>query len=795
MKTETVDYDVVVCGGGMAGFCAAVAAARKGAKTCLVQDRPVLGGNASSEVRVTVHGAACHHPGMRETGIVGEALNDERRNNHIYPFENGWTNSVHDMALYNIVMEEPNLTLQLNTGVRDVRLSNGRWGMDQLAEWPVATDEKGYHHRPACHDGLSIEAIKAYVANNETELILEAKQFIDCTGDALVGHLAGCEWRWGSESREETGEVHAPSEASTDTMGHSIHIRCIDTGRPAPFKAPHWAKHYDDAAFFYEQGRKPVEPEGGFWWIEIGVPWDTIYDTETIRHELTRHALGVWDWMKNKDPKMKDKCTNYALEFIGQVPGKRESRRLIGHHFLNENELQTRENFPDECAYGGWFIDLHTPGGLLAPTSEEDSALGYDSQLKSVALKYIGPYGMPLRSLLSRDVPNLSMAGRNLSVTHAALGTVRVMATCGLMGQAVGTAVAMALKEGKTPIEFANESATTYKQALLRDGCYLPHNRNEDPADLALRAATSSSSQALFSGLGTWDKVEDTNLREKTWTSGTGHTMPLGKTPCQWFHLGGGQLDRIALALHNPTEESVPARALLRPVENIWAYETGGADPVWEQSFEIPAGFDSSLWLEAALSDLPEGCYRLELQGDSSEAVWRCSSNRAHGVFGGHIIGSGRFHWNRLHGEFAFQMEPAQAIFQPKEILSGVTRPAASTNMWLSDPGKAMPQSVGLKWSDAVKIARIELTFPSQLVLETHWENPFYVAPHVAKRYRLQVRGADGWEDVAVESDNNAHRRSHILEAPVHTSELRVVVEETHGARSAGLAEIRCYED
>ena len=295
MREIIKEYEVIVVGGGMSGFCAAVAAARQGAKTCLVHDRPVLGGNASSEVRVTVHGAACHHPYMRETGILGEAMNDERRANHLYPIENGWTNSVHDMALYNMAISEPNLELCLNTSLRDVQLEDGSWGLDSLANWPAATDERGYTVRPSCNHGKTIQAIRAYVANAETELVLQAKQFIDCTGDALLGHLAGCEWRWGSESKEETGEIHAAPKASRDTMGNSIHIRCIDTGKPAFFTPPDWAMHYEDAAFFYEQGRLPNEPEGGFWWLEIGVPWDTIFDNETIRHELTRHALGVWD--------------------------------------------------------------------------------------------------------------------------------------------------------------------------------------------------------------------------------------------------------------------------------------------------------------------------------------------------------------------------------------------------------------------------------------------------------------------------------------------------------------------
>lgn len=793
MRSIEKEYDLVICGGGMAGFCAGIAAARNGLATCLIQDRPVLGGNASSEVRVTVHGAACHHPGARETGVLGEAMQAERRSNHLYPIENGWTNSVHDMALYDMAIREPTLSCQLNTSLVDVQLEDGSWGLSQLSRWPVPEASRGYLLRPACHGGMKLKAVRCRVANAETELLISGKYFLDATGDALLAHLAGCEWRMGSESREETSEVHAVAKASRDTMGNSIHFRCIDTGQPAPFKAPSWAMQYEDADFFYKQGRAPREPEGGYWWIEIGVPWDTIHDNETIRHELTRHALGVWDWMKNRDPKMIDRCRNYALEFIGQVPGKRESRRVMGLHFLNENELQARRPFPDECAYGGWFIDLHTPGGLLAPTSEPDSALGYDTSLKEVALKLIGPYGIPARSLVSRDVANLMMAGRNISVTHAALGTVRVMATCGLMGEAAATVATVADVTGKSLAEVVRTEMEQVQQRLLRQGCFLPNARNQDPADLALRAQVEASSTWGFSGLGIWDQVEDRNLRKKIWECARGRTVCLNREPCQWFFLDGGSLDSLSVAVFNSSgSEALILTAALRRVESIWSYDKENGRELWRGQVSVPAAWDGFLELPLALHDLEKGCYRLELSGPQ-ELSWRCSSGRAHGVFGGHVVGSGRYHWNRLHGEFAFQLHPPQRCFAPAEVISGVNRPASRPNFWLSDPGLSLPQSLQLTWDSPQSFSRIELTFPAQLVLETHWENPFYVPPHVATRYRIEAGLEGGWQVLVRVDGNDRTRRFHELESPIATTCLRLVVEETHGGGSAGLTEIRCY--
>jgi hypothetical protein len=409
-----------------------------------------------------------------------------------------------------------------------------------------------------------------------------------------------------------------------------------------------------------------------------------------------------------------------------------------------------------------------------------------------VALKLIGPYGIPLRSLISRHVPNLAMAGRNSSVTHAALGTVRVMATCGLMGQAIGTAAAYALRTGASLRQVSEAFAPAIQQSLLRDGCFLPNHRNADPDDLARSATASALSEASFDGLGRWDEVEDRNLRERVWTSGLDHETCLSMTPCQWFQAAGGRINRIGVALRNPGKARITATARLRRVESVWDYEAGGAAPVWEGTLEVPPRFDAMLPLETGLEGLEDGCYRLELAGPEG-AFWRCSPNHAHGVAGGHIVGSGRFHWNRLHGEMALQIDPPQPVFGAAQALSGLTRPGDGTNLWLSDPARSLPQWFELSWDAPADVSAVELTFPSQLVLETHWENPFYVAPHIARNYQLQAWKDGAWQTIHTERDNTAARRRHLLPESIRTDHLRLLVEATHGSRSAGLAEIRCY--
>lgn len=595
----------------------------------------------------------------------------------------------------------------------------------------------------------------------------------------------------GSESRAETGEIHAPAEASPDVMGSSIHIRCVDTGRPSPFHAPDWAMRYEDASFFYEQGRKPNNPRGGFWWLEIGVPWDTIHDNETIRHELTRHALGVWDWMKNRDPNTIDLCRNYALDFIGQVPGKRESRRIMGLHFLTENDLQARTLFPDEVAYGGWFIDLHTPGGLLAVHSEPSCVQDHNDALEDVALKYLGPYGIPLRALISKDVPNLMMAGRNLSASHAALGTVRVMATCGLMGQAAGTAAALAAKRHIPPGEFATRRILDVQQILLREGCHLPNHRNTDPDDLARAATLRASSSLRYAGQNPKETDPDPNLRETDRRRGTDEELPLDRGPCLWFFLDGGPLDRLSLHLRERTGTGKRVRVRLRKVGHIWSYGPQEGEVVWHKEDTVPASHEGPFTFTPRLERLEPGCYRLEIDGPAGIA-WRKSARHATGICAGHRIGSGKYHWTRSPGEFAVDIAPPQSIYGPEQVVSGVTRPRERSHLWIAD-ARAKENWIELEWERPVSFNRVHLAFPAQLLFEIPSEPPHYIAPLTAQRYRIQVESSRGWETLHHETDNRESRRVHDMGTAVHARKIRLWIDETHGNGSAGLAEMRVY--
>lgn len=772
MKTITEQFDIVVCGGGLAGFCAAVAAARQGAKTCLVHNRPVLGGNSSSEVGVTPHGAAAFHAYARETGIISEALIEERARNHAEIYENGWTNSVWDMVLYDLAQRTPNLTLHLNTDIRGV--------------------EK--------RDASYLCAVLAVVQNAEVDLRIEGKTFIDCTGDGLVADAAGCQWRMGSEGRDEFHEPHAPANASADTMGNSIHFLCRDMGRPMPYAAPDWAVKHEDASYFYNQGRLPKDERGGFWWIEIGVPYHTIYDAEKIRHELTRHALGVWDWMKNRDPKMKDRVKNFALDWIGQVPGKRESRRIMGRYLMTEHDVLNRTVFPDEIAFGGWFVDLHTPGGLLAKTSEPSAAVGghdneYDTFSDYSAMSYCGPYGVPLRILLSKDCDNLMMAGRNVSVTHAALGTVRVMGTTALMGEAAGIAAAIGLQRGHDFEQIVAEDITEIQQRLLASGCFLPNYSRTDPQDLALSAHATASSEIAVDGVA----VETPDFHEglKVWKDQPQYSIERLETRRgQLIATGGGNIVSFELCLSNDSTTSEALEVQLLLADHIWDYRAEPGSPLATGKLIVPPG--KNHWITWALNLTlpatirPGSFLRVDALANK-QLHWHAAKKIIPGHMAMYAISPNRMRRFGNGHTLAYRISPPQKSFGPAQVLSGVTRPYRTTNLWISDPAQPLPQLLELTWDKPQTIGAVQLVFPGHLVREYHAYGPFFRDQQCPRDYAVEGLVNGTWERVVEVRGNYQRLRRHAFPRPVSIAQLRIVVTATNGDPSAAIYEVSCY--
>ncbi len=420
--------DVCVVGGGLAGTFAAIAAARHGAKVVLMQDRPVLGGNASSEIRMWVSGAGSRVRNLQETGIMEEVLLENMHRNPTRNF------SVWDSILYEKVKNEENIELLLNCAC-------------------CFAD---------CEDNV-IKSVTGFQLTTYTWQKVEADTFIDCSGDSILAELADAEYMVGREAKDTFGEEWALDKADKKTMGMSLMIQAHETDHKCDFIAPDWAyKFTTDEEMKFKPHDCLDRIETNFYWIELGGEADSIHDTEKVRDELIKIAYGVWDHMKNHGDHGAD---NWELDFIGFLPGKRESRRYVGDYVLTQQDVESGRQFADEVAYGGWQIDNHLPGGFAMSGAGE-------GHLQKKRLTE--PYGIPLRSLYSKNVENLMFAGRNISASHIAFATVRVMGTCGVMGQAVGTAAALMSKYGMTARQLAKEKIGELQDILMEDDCFLP---------------------------------------------------------------------------------------------------------------------------------------------------------------------------------------------------------------------------------------------------------------------------------------------------------------------------------
>ena len=470
-------YDVLVVGGGMSGLCAAIASARQGARTALIQDRSVFGGNASSETRMHVSGASCHwgKKNAAETGILMELQLENKYLNDSYNY------SIWDGVLWAAAKETENLDIYMNTT------------MDRVFS-----------------DGTEIKHVEAYQMNTEKRFAFEAQIYIDCTGNGTLGYFAGAEYAIGRECQSDFEEKDAPMVRDGETMGNTIYFVAENCGHPVKFVKPAWAYTFDESDFkhryhgdivvyhnaddvvvlkpdedYADHADELVEKydvKSGYWWIELGGDWDDIIaQAEDIRYELYRCVYGVWDHIKNGGD---HGAENYELVWVGNVAGTRESRRLMGDYVLTENDILSGHIHPDAVAYGGWPMDEHVAAGFRAK-----------GQIPSRVRSFKGLYSIPYGCYCSKNIKNLMMAGRNISASKLAMGSTRVMGTCAIGGEAVGIAAAQAVKYGLSPRTYGQKHIRDLQQLLLKNDCYLIGVKNEDPLDLARTAIVTATSE------------------------------------------------------------------------------------------------------------------------------------------------------------------------------------------------------------------------------------------------------------------------------------------------------------
>lgn len=469
-KIRYEEYEFAVIGGGMSGLSAALAASRHGVKTVLVHARPVLGGNASSEIRMHICGADenGHKPNLTEGGILHEILlKNKSRNDH-------FSYALWDLTLYEIAREEQNLTVYYNTIMTDLKKEEDK-----------------------------IVSVMCYQETTEYNIEIKADIFADCTGNGTLGYFADALYMEGSESREEYKEPHAPEKANKDRMGNTILFKAAKKDEPVKFTPPAFYKKLTEenlkyrlhSAFHSVDSSSAKDPEAfnraatgssssvdyGYWWLELmGEDDDFIGEYEDIKDDLLAYVYGMWDHLKNGG---EHGAEYFELEWVGMLPGMRESRRLLGDYVLTENDILENRIFPDAVAYGGWPMDMHSPKGLLD-----------FGRLPSEIFAFPGAYTIPWRCYYSKNIKNLLMAGRNISTTRMALGSTRVMGTCSVGGQAVGTAVSLMKKYNCLPRELSSH-IKELQQLILKDDGFIPGVYNEDEKDLALTSKVSASSE------------------------------------------------------------------------------------------------------------------------------------------------------------------------------------------------------------------------------------------------------------------------------------------------------------
>ena len=412
-------YDFVVAGGGVAGMCAAVSAARLGMKVALIQNRPVLGGNNSAEIRVHLGGSIECEPYPNLGNMIKEFGHTTKGNaNPAECYEDG--------KKMDFVRNEKNISLFLSTHVTDVEM-----------------------------DGNTITALLARDIRTGRLLRFEAPLFADCTGDANVGFLAGADWRSGRESFDETGEPGAVKTADKQVLGASVQWYSKDTGAASPFPVFEYGK------IFTEESVQKVRK--GEWTWETGMLRDQIYEAERVRDHGLLVVYSNWSFLKNRSS-VKEEYSDLALDWVAYIAGKRESRRLLGDHLLTQNDIINEVRYDDGSASASWSIDLHYP-------DPKNSAFFPGEEFKSICTQErIEIYPIPYRCFYSRNIPNLFMAGRNISVTHVALGTVRVMRTTAMMGEVVGMAAAVCGRNSCMPRDVYTDHLEQLKE-LMREGC------------------------------------------------------------------------------------------------------------------------------------------------------------------------------------------------------------------------------------------------------------------------------------------------------------------------------------
>lgn len=745
-RTAILNTDFVVIGGGTAGVCAAITAARKGTKTILIQDRPVLGGNASSEVRLWILGATSHmgnnNRWSREGGVMDEILVE-----NLYRNKEG-NAVIFDTVLLEKVLEEENITLLLNTSVYDVKKSGEK----------------------------KLESVHAFNSQNSTEYIIEAPIFCDASGDGIVAFKAGASFRMGAETKEEFGELFAPDKSYGELLGHSMYFYSKNTDKHVKYVAPKFALKDITAIPRYKAIGK--DDKGcRFWWFEYGGRHDTIHETEEIKYELWKVIYGVWDYIKNSG-EFED-VDNMTLEWVGTVPGKRESRRFEGLYMMTQQDIIEQRQFDDAIAFGGWAIDLHPADGVY---SELSGCTQWHSK---------GIYDIPYRSFVSKDIDNLFLAGRIISATHVAFGSTRVMATTGFCAQAVGMAASICVDKNLNPKDILeNGEIKNLQNELNIIGQSIPNVPINKSSNLINEA-----------------KVEASSILSLNQIPFNGDWLKLSISAAEMLPLKANQ--NYSFKVLVKAEEATTLQVDLRTSIKSKNY---APEVILEtQTFNLEKGEQH---IEINFSNaVPNDQYGFITFLSNKNVSLKTSNNRYTGVlsvFNGvnkavsnngkqtppENIGVDTFEFwtphRRPNGQnIAMDISPAIDAFNANNIGNGFVRPYGTTNAWVADLKDENP-SLKIEWDSEKELSEIKLFLdpdydhPLESTLMGH---PEEVAPFCIRDYRIKdLRGT-----ILFEKENNYQTiNAWKFDSKIKTKGIIIEVEHPSVNVPASIFEIIC---
>ncbi len=739
--TKRIDSDLVIVGGGLAGTCAAITAARAGIKVVLAQDRPVLGGNASSEVRLWALGATSHmnnnNRWAREGGVIDEILVE-----NMYRNKEG-NALIFDTILLEKVVDEDNITLLLNTAAVRVKKS----------------------------DGETIESVTAFCSQNSTQYELYAPLFCDASGDGIVAFQAGAAFRMGAESRDEFGEKFAPSEEYGYLLGHSIYFYSKDIGEPVKFVPPSYA--LDDITQIPRFRSFNTAIDGcRLWWIEYGGRLDTVHETETIKWQLWKVVYGVWNYIKNSG-EFPDAET-LTLEWVGHIPGKRESRRFEGDYMMIQQDVIEQRQHYDAISFGGWSIDLHPADGVFSelPGCDQWHAKGV--------------YQVPYRTQYSKNIRNLFIAGRIMSASHVAFGSTRVMLTLASAAQSVGMAAAHCILGDFLPRDIAQpDQVKLLQRDLQRVGAYIPQFKLDDEENLVGQASVTASSKLCLESM-----PDD------------GPLLALESPYAQMLPLQRGRVPRMTI-----TVDAVEATELNVELRMSSKVDNHSPDVVLKSlRIDLPAG-DSQL-VELDFDQLIEdGRYVFVCVMANPALRLHLSQMRVTGLLALQYrrtqtppqdIGVESFEFwtppRRPEGQnMAMTFSPPINGFDPQNICNGLARPTSQANAWVADPDDPAPQ-LDIKWVAPQSISRVTLMFDTDFdhAMETTLRgHPEAVMPFAVKHYRISDSAGAILAEV---TDNHQTVNTIEFERSVETDALKLEVLNSQGDSPAAVFAVHCYE-